>query len=454
MQPAADPTTSSSPDLRRLLVAYTVSTFGTLLGSGVVLWIAITQADVSGGELGLLSGSATLAAAGTALVIAPRIDTWHKRPVMISINLLAGAALVSLSLAAWAETVTVLHLTVVAAIEMSAAILFAAASTPMLKHISNDRLDWALGRQESAFWAAQLIGPPAGGVITSAIGPFLTLACTSVSFLVSAILLARISMPGPIAERTSTGPRIRTSLSTIWRTRPLRALYLNALLFGSALMAMNPILAIFIVRDLGLSAWEYGLTLGAPCLGGIIAGGLAHRLISRWGRERLLFSTGVVRVICLLPLAAIPAGPTALAAVLALQFGLLFTAGLFNPAFASIRMTITPPDRLSAVVGSWGATTRLIHPIAIMTIGLLAEALSIRAALAISAALGTASILPLLGRSWRHRLRTASKMSPRPPAEAPPGFGRAWSTAAGRERYCRPGPAPRGWRRTSSDARR
>ncbi|BCJ65700.1 MFS transporter [Polymorphospora rubra] len=384
-----------------MLLAYTVSTVGTLFGSGVVLWIAITEVGVSGSELGLLSGLATLAAGAVALVVAPRIDTWHKRPVMVSLDLLAGAALLSLSLATWAGTVTLLHLAAALATQMSAAILFVAASTPMLKHIGHDRLDWALGRQESVFWAAQLIGPPAGGVVTSAIGPSLTLTCNSASFLVSAILLARISEPGPAAERVSTGLRVGVGLRTIWRLPPLRALYVNAVLFGSALMATTPILALFIVRDLGLSAWEYGLILGVPCLGGMLAGTLSHRLIRRWGRERILRSTGLVRVVWLLPLAAIPAGPAAVAAILTMQFGLLFTAGLFNPTFASARMAVTPADRLSAVVGSWAATTRLIHPIAIGVIGLLAEILGVRTALAIGAGLGALSILPLLSRSFR-----------------------------------------------------
>ncbi|MFE0588424.1 MFS transporter [Micromonospora echinospora] len=396
-----DAVSAASPDLRRMLLAYTVSTVGTLLGSGVVLWIAITEVGVGGGELGLLSGAATLVAGATALVVAPRIDTWHKRSVMISLDLLAGAALFSLSLATWAGTVAVWHLAAVAAVEMSVAILFAAASAAMLRHIGRDRLDWALGRQESVFWAAQLIGPPAGGVVTSAVGPALTLAGNSASFLVSAVLLAGMSEPGPAAGRGSSGLRIGAGLRTIWRVPPLRALYVNAVFFGSALMATNPILALFVVRDLGLSAWEYGLTLGVPCLGGMVAGLLSYRLIRRWGRERVLFGTGLVRVVWLLPLAVVPAGPAALAAVLALQFGLLFTTGLFNPTLASTRMAVTPADRISAVVASWAATTRLAHPVAIGVIGVLAELLGVRTALAIGAGLGALSVLPLLGRSFR-----------------------------------------------------
>lgn len=404
---------ATPPDLRRMLAAYSVSTVGTLFGSGVVLWIAITQVGVSGGELGLLSGLATLAAGAAALVVAPRIDTWHKRPVMVSLDLLASIALLSLSVATWAGTVTVWHLAAVAATEMSVAILFVAASASMFRHVGRDRLDWALGRQESVFWAAQLVGPPAGGVVTAAVGPSLTLAGNSASFLVSAVLLAGISEPGPAAERASTGLRVGAGLATIWRVPHLRALYVNAVLFGSALMATNPILALFIVRDLGLSAWEYGLILGAPCLGGMLAGTLSYRLIRRWGADRVLLGAGLVRVVWLLPLAATPAGPAALAAILTLQFGLLFTTGLFNPTFASTRMRVTPADRLSSVVGSWAATTRLVHPTAIGAVGILAEILGVRTALAIGTGLGALSVLPLLSRSFRDR---SGHVAPEPTA--------------------------------------
>ncbi len=132
---------------------------------------------------------------------------------------------------------------------------------------------------------------------------------------------------------------------------------------GPPSMATNPILALFVVRDLGLSAWEYGLVLGVPCLGGMLAGMLSYRLVRRWGRDRVLPSTGLVRVVWLLPLTAVPVGPATLAVILTLQFGLLFTTKLFNPTFASTRMTVTPADRISSVVGSWAATTRLVHPI-------------------------------------------------------------------------------------------
>lgn len=385
----------SRTDLRRMLLAYTISLFGALLASGIVAWIAITDTGVSGSQLGLLTGTAGLAAAVTTLLIAPRIDGWSKKSVMITLDLLAASALLTLSTAAWTDRVTVPHLALVAAIEVSSSLLFAAASTPMLKAVSGEQLDWALGRQETVYWAAQLLGPPAGGVITSVIGAPWTVAANSMSFLISALLLARISTPEPTRRCEPQNPRLTDGLRTILTIPKLRALYFNAALFGTALLSVGPVLALFMVRDLGLSAWEYGLVLGAPCLGGMLAGTFVHRAIARVGRDRLLLATGLLRTVWLLPMAAIPAGSGALAAMLALQTGLLFTTSLFNPTFASTRIAITPPERLSAVIGSWNASTRCLHPLGIALIGFMVDLFSVKAAIVCVSAIALASAVPL-----------------------------------------------------------
>ncbi|MGW0545390.1 MFS transporter [Streptomyces griseoincarnatus] len=393
--------------LRRMLLAYSISLFGALLASGIVAWIAITDAGVSGSQLGLLTGTASLAAAVTALLIAPRIDGWSKKSVMITLDLLAGSALLTLSTAAWTDRVTVPHLAVVAAIEVSASLLFAAASTPMLKAVSGEQLDWALGRQETVYWAAQLLGPPAGGVITSVIGAPWTVIANSMSFFVSAVLLAGVSTPEPTRRCEPQKPRLTDGLRTILTIPKLRALYFNAALFGTALLSVGPVLALFMVRDLGLSAWEYGLVLGVPCLGGMVAGTFVHKAIARVGRDRLLLTTGLLRTVWLLPMAAIPAGSGALAAMLALQTGLLFTTSLFNATFASTRIAVTPPERLSAVIGSWNASTRCLHPLGIALTGFMVDIFSMKAAIVCASSIALASSVPLALNHLRDRKENA-----------------------------------------------
>lgn len=386
-------------DYFRLFIAYSVSLFGALIASGIIAWIAVAEIHLSAGQLGALTATASLAAAITALTLGPRVDVWPKRRVMVTLDLIACLAVLSLSLAAQTHTVSAVHLTVVSAIELSAATVFAAASTPLLKAVTGDRLSWALGRQESVFWTSQLLGPPTGGVLTSTLGASATLTANAVSFLVSALVVSQISTSGP---RGAANARNRTwdGVRAILRLPRLKALYINAILFGSTLMASSPVLAVFVVQDLGLSAWQYGLMLGAPCLGGMLAGTVAHRIRARMGGDRVLLVTGIVRTMWLLPVVAVPAGPLALAMLVSLQLGLLFTTGLFNPAFAATRIDLSPPDQLSSVVASWGATTRLLQPLAIISLGFIADAIGPRLALGVAAAFGTLSVIPLLV-SWR-----------------------------------------------------
>jgi len=74
-------------------------------------------------------------------------------------------------------------------------------------------------------------------------------------------------------------------------------------------------MTVFMLRDLGLEPWQYGLALGVPGLGGI-AGSLCTRpLTKRFGDRSVLLIFGVLRTLWLglIPLA--PPGTTGLIAI-------------------------------------------------------------------------------------------------------------------------------------------
>jgi len=75
---------------------------------------------------------------------------------------------------------------------------------------------------------------------------------------------------------------------------------------------------------------------------------------------------------------------------------LLLCAGIFNPAFATYRMAITPDTHLSRVVGAWAMTSKVVQPVCIAAAGLLAATAGIRTAIAVLAVvlLVSAALLP------------------------------------------------------------
>ena len=58
-------------------------------------------------------------------------------------------------------------------------------------------------------------------------------------------------------------------------------------------MMTSALLAVFMLRDLGLSPRDYGLALGLPCLGGVAGSRLAPSLTRRFGPRRVLLASGL-----------------------------------------------------------------------------------------------------------------------------------------------------------------
>jgi MFS family permease len=96
----------------------------------------------------------------------------------------------------------------------------------------------------------------------------------------------------------------------------LRSLFLNSQVFGAGLMAAVPLLAVLLLRDLHFPAWQYGLALGLPCLGGVLGALALKPLTARFGARRVLLASGVGRALWVGLFAAVPAGPGGLVLVI------------------------------------------------------------------------------------------------------------------------------------------
>jgi MFS family permease len=165
------------------------------------------------------------------------------------------------------------------------------------------------------------------------------------------------------------------------------------------MMAASPLLTVLMLRDLHFPAWQYGLAWGIPCLGGVLGALALKPLTRRFGAHRVLLGSGIGRALWLCVLAVIPAGVTGLVLVIAAELFALFGSGVFNPAFATYRMTATDEGYLSRVIACWQISSRVAQPVGIVLGGALAAATSIRLALLVCGAIVLASsfLLPWRG---------------------------------------------------------
>ncbi|WP_327173165.1 MFS transporter [Streptomyces sp. NBC_01336] len=406
-------------DFRRLWGAYAVSAAGSAVGMGALPLVALLVLHSSAFQVSLLAAMSAVASALIALPLGVRIEHRYKRPAMITADLVRCAVLASIPLAMAFDGLTFTQLCVVGILQTAASVAFDAASGAHLKALvpPAHRLR-ANSLFETTNWISVSAGPPVGGLLIGVLGAAATMVADALSFLGSALGIRRIRQPEPAPPVRAAAPHQGRDLSAGWqyllRHPGLRPLFFNALLFGGSVMMASPLMAVLMLRDLGLAPWQYGLALGLPCLGGVLGSRLTPLLTRRFGQRRVLLLSGVLRTLWIVLLPLTPSGAPGVFTIVAADFGLLFAAGIFNPSFTTYRMAATPDAFMSRVATSWSVGAKTSQAAFMIAGGILAGAAGVRGALLVAGLLCMASALLL---PWR-RARTAAGAVPAPAVEA------------------------------------
>ncbi|MFJ9929411.1 MFS transporter [Streptomyces misionensis] len=404
-----------------LWAAYSVSTFGTWLAFDAFALIAVLVLHAGSAQVSLLASAGVAVGAVAAVPLGPWIEFRRKRPVMITADLVRGAALLTLPAAYAFGVLGFGQLLVVSVIVAAADITFTAASGAHLKAlVPSDGLLTAAGRFESTTWTASVLGPPLGGALAGLLGPVTTVAADAVSYLLSALGIRAIGRGETVPERTAA-PRAGELLDG-WRhlltSRALRPLFFNVLLGNALIMAGSPVLSVLMLGHLGFAPWQYGLAFAVPCLGGLLGSRVARPLATRYGRRRVLLASGVLRACWPIGLAFVGPGAAGLLVVMVVEAGLILCCGIFNPLVVTERLELTPNDRVARMLAAWSVTGKACTAAITALWGLVAAVVGARTALGLAGVLMLATPLllwPLVPG------RRAAAVTERPsPATVPP----------------------------------
>ncbi|MFE2373949.1 MFS transporter [Streptomyces sp. NPDC059398] len=387
-----------------LWTAYAVSTLGTWLAFDSFSLIAILALHAGATEVSLLAAAGLAVGAVVAVPLGPWVEFRRKRPVMITMDLVRFAALLTVPAAYAFGLLSFAQLLVVSVLVGAADIAFTAASGAFLKALVRpEDLLVANGRFESTTWTATMLGPPLGGAAIGMFGPVLTVLANAVSYLLSAAGIRAIGGDEPHPERPAA-PRLRAGdLLDGWRYilhHPvLRPLFFNSILNNGLIMAVSPLLSVLMLGHLGFAPWQYGLAFAGPCVGGLIGSRVARGLVARFGQHRVLLTAGALRACWSVGLAFVGPGVAGLVLVMAVELGLITCSGVFNPVLATYRLEQTAPDRIARTLSAWSVTSKT--SIAAMTAlwGLLAAVTGPRTAIAVAGLLLLATPLLLPRRA-------------------------------------------------------
>ncbi len=389
-----------------LWAAFAVSTVGTWLALDAFALVAVLVLHSGTTQVAVLSAAGLAAGALLAVPLGPWVEFHRKRPVMIAMDVLRCAALLSVPAGYALGVLGFGQLVVVAVLVRAAGIVFGAASGGCLRAlVGPDDLLRANGRFAATSWTATALGPPLGGAAIGLFGPLTTVVADAASYLLSALGIRAIGgrEPHPPARPVR---RVRAAdLAAGWRhilgDARLRPLFLNTVLVNGLIMAASPLLAVLLLRDLGYSPLRYGLAFGVPCLGGLAGSRLAGPLVRRFGADRVLRTGGTLRACWPVGLAFVEPGGWGLLLVMAVEFGLITCMGVFNPVFATYRLEHTAADLVTRTLSAWSVTSSVTIAALTAGWGLLAAVTGPRAAIAAAGALLLATPL-LLPRRAAH----------------------------------------------------
>ncbi|MFB8762289.1 MFS transporter [Nocardiopsis alba] len=387
-------------DFRRLWAGSVVGQFGSAIGMVALPVIAVVVLDVGAWQVSLLAGITALTTVLVAFHVGHLVEYTRKRPVMIGGDLVRAATLASLPIAHVLGALTYTHLCVVAAVNAVCAIAFTGASQAHLKSlVSPAGLIDANSRLESTRWLSISLGPALAGALIAALSAVGALVATTVGHLLGALAVRTIREPEPSpperpvpGERTSRRAELFAGLGFVWGHPTLRPILFGWILFAGASSMAAPLTAVFYMRDLGFSTFEYGLLMGVPSLGGLVGARLVPSLVRRLGALCTLRWASLLRGpwYFLIPF-AVP-GPVGLL-MCGAGFGLLllFSAAA-NSAMAGYRQLETPDALMSRVATLWAFATTVSQPLFILIGGVVTALLDAQTAL-----LAAAVVMALAG---------------------------------------------------------
>ena len=404
-----------TPDLRLLLGAGLVSMTGDwLLSVGLAYSVyALTGSTLASAAV-LLSAFVPQVVVGSFAGVF--VDRWDRKRTMVVTNLLLGLGLLPLLLVSGTDQVWVVY--VVLAAQACVEVFFAPAEQAFLPRVVADAdLVTANALNGQVRNVARLVGSGVGGVAAAVGGIRAVAVADTVTFLVAALLVARISTPGRVEETGSDDASdvVRGRVATLvseWRTgfrtvtsEPvLRVLMLALLITSTGEGIMGTLFAPFVRHVLHGSGQVYGVITGVQAIGGVLGGFLVAVLADRWSPVTMVWAGSVVfglvdLAIFLYPLVWDAPWPAALGMILVGFPGAVLVAGMMtlyqrhttDDRRGRVFSLVALAQAVSVVVGATvagflGGPTGIMPVLALQGVGYVAAGLLVLARLGSRAA--------------------------------------------------------------------
>jgi MFS family permease len=403
---AAAPPLGRNRNFGLLWLGEGVSVLGNATTSILLPLLAVTAFGAGASWMGALTAAAWAPWLLIGLPAGAWVDRLPARRVMIASDLVAAATLASVPVAWALGLLTLPHLLLAAFGNGVCTVFFRAAYPSLVRQVAPaDQQGAAFARLFGTESAMQVAGPGLGGLLAQVLSAAWGLAVDAVSFLVSAVCLARLRLrpadaveAGPADAAEEVAPlwtRVREGVDYLRGDRTLRWFTVMGGVSNFGLTGYGALLVLFLVRDLGLSAAAVGVVMAVGSVGGFVGAACATRLSTRFGSARALVWLGVVAGpgALLLPLAT-PGGGTAYVVAGQLLVGCTVVAG--NVIRGAWRNRYVPEAMVARQVTTAQVVNYGTMPLAGLVAGWLGSGLGLRPTIAVMAGVHALACLAML----------------------------------------------------------
>lgn len=375
-----------------LWLGITVSSFGSNFTILVLQITAVSELDASPFEMGLFGAGASLAAIAFGPVSGMIADRYSKRLILILADIFRLAVILLCLGLIYLSRIEMIHLFVIWVLMSVGDKFFGTAFAAYLPSVvGRERLIDAHGKLVISASVAGVVGPAAGGFILAVSGSVLALTIDASSYVLSAIAIVAIGIagtnaaprPAPVAVAEPFWPSLTRGFGYIVKTPMILSLLIRASILSGFNGAFSAVIFIYYLKTLALDQFDIGLLSSALALGLFIGGVGAPSLSRKVGVGPAIVFGNVM-------MAAVWVGFPFLEPTAAVNLPILIGMYLCHGALlaicainsASLRQAHTPDPILGRVEAAYGTVTLCMNAGGALLMGLVAQFVDIRAALA------------------------------------------------------------------------
>jgi predicted MFS family arabinose efflux permease len=402
--------------------ATTLRAFGTAIAGVAFQVLIVTVLNATPIEISILSALSVLPYLFLGLIVGALMDRWRRQRTLVITSVGRAIVLASIPVLLLLDALTVWSLGAII-LALGVLVLFAhSAEQPLLPRIvPRDSLVMANARLEQSDTVAATAGPALGGALLNLIGAPLLFAFDAVINAVSAILQSRIKVdeakPGPRAAGRHIGHDIAEGMRYTYQHRTLRPLAISIHLWFLGNSIVVTLFGVFVLRELDVPPWAFGITLTAAGVGGFVGALSAPRIGASLGAGHAILLGRALVIVPWLALAVLPLNDSTALAVLvavvsAAQFLYGLSMGIEGANDTAYRQAVAP----DAIQGRMNSTIRTMNRVVFffgaLIAGILATYLGYPLTIGIGAVIFAAAAIVVMVSP----LRTARHDDPADPA--------------------------------------